>query len=153
MRFTSHYIIRPTAELLGKLSNSDIEIVETLNQPVLWSKKEGGKTNWQPSEYVEQVKIAFLLNLFKSYSDSKIEIFLNKIFQKGNLDLNVFDEFWEVERFEDIDETFEDIESQLDIDSVSRLKNLDSQLVKAWLSYLLPNYEKFKTPNIIENAA
>lgn len=89
-----------------------------MNQPLMWSKKEGGRTAWTEEDYIAQVKLLFLLNLWSEYvvhvgEDPILKLFLEEIIGRPPFNQELFDRWWTVERYEGVDESFEDVVERL----------------------------------------
>lgn len=69
MLYYAYYLIRPRAALL---ENSDLEpeFRELLSEPVIFRNPQGGRTAWMDSDYKLLVKLFFLAELRRQYSDS-----------------------------------------------------------------------------------
>jgi hypothetical protein len=98
MQYIAYYLIRPSKLLCKKLTQFDSHIAELLSKPILWSKKEGGRTVWNESDFITQVKLAFLVNLLSTYRGGEIEILIDNLLGKPPFSSDVFDKWWEVER-------------------------------------------------------
>jgi hypothetical protein len=135
MQYIAYYLIRPSKLLCEKLKQLDSDIAELLSEPILWSKKEGGRTVWNESDFITQVKLAFLVNLLSTYRGGEIEILIDNLLGKPPFRSDVFDKWWEVERFSGVDDSFEDIEMQMSREDLQALET-SSPLVETWLSSL-----------------
>jgi hypothetical protein len=139
MRFCTYYIIRPTERLRERLERCDPDVAVLLGEPVLWSKWEGGRTVWTPQDYEAQVKLLFLAHLRSEYlvgdgNKSELRDLLEELLGKPPFDLRVFDRWWTLERFEGINESFEDVEKLLGVEGLKLLAKPQSTLVAAWLT-------------------
>jgi hypothetical protein len=141
MQYIAYYLIRPSKLLCKKLKQLDPDIVELLSEPILWSKKEGGRTVWNESDFITQVKLAFLVNLLSTYRGGEIEILIDNLLGKPLFSSDVFDEWWEVERFSGVDDSFEDIEMQMNREDIHALET-NLSLVETWLSSLKKQREE-----------
>jgi hypothetical protein len=141
MRFEALYIIRPAEALKERLRQAGPDIGDVLGRPLLWTKKEGGRTAWTDDDYVAQVKLLFLLNLWSDYvvgagEDQSLKTFLQEAMGEPPFGEEVFDRWWTVERFDGADESFEEAEERLTLAHPHLLANSVLPRVEAWLSGL-----------------
>jgi hypothetical protein len=141
MQYIAYYLIRPSKLFCEKLKQLDSDIAELLSEPILWSKKEGGRTVWNESDFITQVKLAFLINLLSTYRGGEIETLINSLLGKPPFRSDVFDKWWEIERFSGIDDSFEDIEMQMNREDIHELET-NSPLVETRLSSLKKQREE-----------
>jgi hypothetical protein len=135
MQSLAYYLIHPSKLLCEKLKQYGSDIAELLSEPILESKKEGGRTFWNESDFITQVKLTFLVNLLSTYRGREIEALINSLLGKPPFRNNIFDKWWEVERFSGIDDSFENIEMQMSREDIHALET-NSPLVETWLASL-----------------
>lgn len=141
MRYETFYVIRPTAALQEFLQNADPDVAAFLNRPLLWTKKEGGITAWTEEDYLAQTKLLFLLDLWSDYvigagEDKTLKIVLEELLGAPPFDESRFDRWWNVERFDGVDENFEEAENNLNLEQPHLLAHSALPRVEAWLSRL-----------------
>jgi hypothetical protein len=141
MTYESYYFIRPSQALKDRLRQGDPDVAELMSEPHLWTKKEGGITVWTDEDYTAQVKLLFLLDLWSEYvihvgEDESLKLFLEEIMGLPPFSTATFDRWWTVERFEGIDECFEEISSRLSREYPHLLAKSDLPRVESWLSKL-----------------
>jgi len=141
MRFESLYIIRPTEALKKRLEQIDPDVAQMLSEPRLWTKSEGGRTAWTDKDNRAQIKLLFLLRLWSDYvvgasADDRLKACLENMLGIPPFSEDLFDHWWEVERFDGVDECFEEVEHRLSLDQPHLLANSPLPRVEAWLSDL-----------------
>ncbi|MGH9844021.1 MAG: hypothetical protein ACREEM_35250, partial [Blastocatellia bacterium] len=99
MQYESFYFIRPTQALKDRLKKTDPDLEEFMSQPLMWSKKEGGRTAWTEEDYIAQVKLLFLLDLWSEYvvhvgEDPSLKLLLEEIIGRPPFNEELFDRWW-----------------------------------------------------------
>lgn len=96
MRVKAYYLIRLKS---GALSGTDIDESswEALSNPQLWESPEGGKNLWSPDDFMMRSKLAFLINLKQEFKGSEG---VDRIFRDRKISLNLFDQYWDIERLQ-----------------------------------------------------
>jgi hypothetical protein len=141
MRYEAFYVIRPAAALKEYLQQADPDVATFLSRPLLWTKKEGGVTAWTDEEYLAQSKLLFLLNLWSDYvigagEDESLKTALEEILDAPPFNESLFDRWWSIERFDGVDESFEEAEDRLCVEQPHLLASSTLPRVEAWLSQL-----------------
>lgn len=139
MRYEALYIIKPAATLRERLQQVPQDLAEFLGRPLLWTKKEGGVTAWTAEDFVAQVKLLFLLELWSDYvlgadDDPRLKDLLEEILGAPPFDEQVFDHWWNVERFDGADQSFEAIEESLVLEQPHLVVSSALPRVEAWLT-------------------
>jgi hypothetical protein len=139
MKYESFYFIRPAQTLKDRLRGSDPDIAELMSEPHLWTKREGGLTIDTEEDYIAQVKVLFLINLWSEYvigagEDKSLKLFLEEIMGPPPFTKELFDRWWTVERFEGYDESFEEIAERLGAEHMHLAAKSDLPLVEYWMS-------------------
>ncbi len=141
MRYESLYIIRPAETLKRQLKQADPDIALLLERSYLWTKSEGGRTVWTEQDYAAQVKLLFLLKLWADYvidagEDKSLREYLEDLLGGPPFSEELFDQWWMLERFDGVDESFEAVEERLGLEQPYLLANSPLPRVEAWLSGL-----------------
>jgi hypothetical protein len=131
MKFTAYYVIEPKNSFLDLLLTSKDfeEFREILSEKKLWSKDEGGRTALTENEYINEMKLAYMAELWIDYIGSTNLSQLNSIqkflidFLKFPLTTDDFDKWWTITRFEGIDANFSDVSSEIDSNTHIQIKN------------------------------
>lgn len=129
------YVIRGTEELNRKIAEFDPEVLELISGPIVWTKKEGGRTAWTHNDYIIQVKLLFLANLLSEVKGSRLEPFILEIVGNKSLTVEIFDKWWRVERFT-ADDTFESIEEELKVEYLKLIAKTNDPMIDSWLEWL-----------------
>ena len=103
-----YYVIRPSKALQTLLGERHAaEDAALFLEPQLWHNPEIDRSHWQPQDYIQRVKRAFVARLADMASDDPKLSWLS-------LDLpptvDNFDQWWIVERFAGYDEELPNVE-------------------------------------------
>ncbi len=87
------------------------------------------------------MKLLFLLELWSDYvigagAERSLREFLEKVLVGPPFTEALFDTWWRVERFEGIDESFEEVEARLEVEQPYLLSHSALLRVQAWLTGL-----------------
>ena len=139
MKFEALYFIRPTLALRERLSSVEPDVAAFLSEARLWSKQEGGRTTWNDKDSEAQVKMLFLAKLWSEYvcgatGEKVLQECLQDLLGAPPFDEQVFDRWWQVERFEGVEESFEAVQRQLHLEEPHLLTHAGSPQVEAWVS-------------------
>lgn len=139
MKYESFYFIRPAQALKDRLRQVDPDIADLMSEPHLWTKQEGGITVSTENDYIAEVKLMYLLNLWSEYvlnvgEDKSLKLFLEEIMGHPPFNKELFDRWWTVERFEGFDESFEEIAERLGAENLHLAAKSDLPLVEYWMT-------------------
>lgn len=141
MLYVAYYAIQPRQRLLDLISEFSPSVRAFLQEPVLWSKKEGGTIFGQPEHYTAQVKLLFLANLCGNYiyetTNPEIRRLFDVLLGRPPYSVTHFDRWWQIQRYEVVEGIFETVEKELTLKEVKLLAKPDLDFVDRWLDTLI----------------
>jgi hypothetical protein len=136
MIYRAYYLIRPAERLIVELNAFLDDSRILLYQSKLWINQEADSA-WMPDDYVAQIKLLFLANLGQEYIDQSqstpLSTFLIRLLDQPPWTTKLFDQWWTIERFTDV-EIVEEVKQSLDTRAIEAITEIDHPLVESWLS-------------------
>jgi hypothetical protein len=126
------YRIAPNQAGRAVLSRYDEDTARFFGEPVLWRKTESDRSAWSRPDHVIQVKLLFLVWLKSEYGG---EAAVSELLPSSQLDVPVFDRFWELERF-DFPDDVEQVEDEVTSAAANLLAPQDRPLLAGWAAAL-----------------
>jgi len=110
MRYTASYIIRGKPELETRIRERQLDRLDYVVGPFLWTNEQGGRTAYDTDDYTAAVKRLFVAHL-KHVALQPQDV--DELF--GDLPIGdaAFDRWWTTEVFQGIDESAPDVVEQL----------------------------------------
>ena len=136
MRVQTMYCVQGNKRLKS-LAESD-DIYELFADPILIESPEGGcRDPWSREDYILRAKLFFVAMLYDEYSHNEE---LSTFFPDSGLDVEFFDEYWNIVRIEEIQSMPEYGHALRTIGKIKRgdIVNSDNYLVENWLNEVLP---------------
>lgn len=140
MKFTQHFLITPSVDLIDRLSKNSIsEAFSIFLSPVLWTADEYDKGTLSHRDLDKLVKILFLDVLFREYQEDD---FFSKIFEKFTLTEEFFETQWKLNRISiemSVEDAINDAIISKSIDSIFPTGNISiDQILKERISKNAP---------------
>lgn len=140
MKFTQHFLITPSVDLIDRLSKNSIsEAFSIFLSPVLWTADEYDKGTLSNRDLDKLVKILFLDVLFREYQEDD---FFSKIFEKFTLTEEFFETQWKLNRISiemSVEDAINDAIISKSIDSIFPTGNINiDQILKERISKNAP---------------
>ena len=124
-----YYLFRPTEQLIEHLKLHDEEAKRFWLRSILWQKSNPDRTRYQQSDHLAEIKLAFLVQLIRDYSDSEE---FEEIFGKLTLNLETFDRWWFIEVY-DVEESFDLVEKGIPADFYNQMQLTGLPIVDFWI--------------------
>jgi len=109
------------------------DFIDLLMDQTIIKNDEGGRSAWGSIEHTMRVKLLFLADIM-SYSTLDSDEKFYKIFGTSKISCELFDMWWEAERFE-----VEDDAERIEDESKEKLNNIDTtgnNVVDSWIKKL-----------------
>lgn len=100
------YLITPREALNKALLNSDNDLREFITERRLWKNREPDRSAWTNRDHLFKVKIGYLFWIHECLNDFEEE--RQAIFGKEKIKVELFDKFWDCEKFDGIDQDADD---------------------------------------------
>ena len=138
----SYYLIRAREKLREIVKGQDF--ADLISEDHLWSRAEWGLMKspvalWLNTR-IDQVKLLFLLGLKRDYVHKKsakgnqLGVFLLDTLGLKNISTGIFDQWWDIERFETLAATYESAESQIDAKDWAAIDVAGNSILKEWVA-------------------
>jgi hypothetical protein len=135
MRVTAYYVLRARPELLERLGRGCPEILPHFSAPALWTRSEGGSAGGDVAEWLEQLKLSFLLGLqahLDELGDERLSMVIHGALGAPPWGADTFDRGWTAERFGGVDEYADEVARVATSEQLHKLTGSD-----AWRERLL----------------
>jgi hypothetical protein len=133
-----YYLFIPKQELLNLVKDLSPDIKDIFSTTFMWSKYEGGITIRGSKENELEIKYFFLIKLWCDYWDSNSEEVretIKNIFGKPPFNIDVFDMWWRIEKFE-VEEVFEEVRDSLTYEQLGLINETGNNLVDQAINFL-----------------
>ena len=142
----AYYLIRPNSSLKQRLDATAADWTCLLSEPAIWSRRESSEIRLPVSTWVVlrevQVKLLFMLEIFSEYFDgaespsTDLQVFLRDLLDLPEIRVETFDKWWSLERFDGIENSYDDVESRLTKDLVRTLAIPSIEGALEWIDEL-----------------
>lgn len=110
VRYTGFYVIRGNDRLVARVREREIEVLDLIVGPFLWSHEQGGVSAYTLQDHQGFVKRAFLAHLQCLALEPGV---IERVIDELRIADEIFDLWWTMEAFQGLDESVSDVADQL----------------------------------------